>query len=58
MLKNIGNRNQNPRERLHKSASHFEPSRNNDKETEELAKAKESIGAVQVSKDDNDLLAT
>jgi len=58
MLKNIGNRNQNPRERekLHKSASAVEVSRKDDKETEELAKAKESIGAVQVSKDDNDLL--
>ena len=35
MLKNIGNRNPNPR--LHKSASNVEPNRNLDKVTEELA---------------------
>jgi hypothetical protein len=53
MLKNIGNRNPNPR--LNKS--NVEPNRNRDKVSEELAQAKESIGAVQVSKDDNDLIA-
>ena len=52
MLKNIGNRNPNPR--LNKS--NVEPNRNRDKVSEELAQAKESIGAAQVSKDDNDLI--